>query len=72
MRNLNRKRIIILTIGKPWYSRIWTYCNGARKLGAQVEFKKIDNKNLISGFGVKKSVFIKRYMRCYVANSLIY
>ena len=50
MRNLNQKRIIFLTIGESGYSRSWTYYNGARKLGAQVEFKKIDNKNLIRSF----------------------
>ena len=54
---LSPKKIIFLTIGEPGYSRSWTYFNGAKKLGANVEFIKIDSSNLIKQFlQIKKQV----------------
>jgi glycosyltransferase involved in cell wall biosynthesis len=47
---LNPKKIIFLTIGEAGYSRSWTYFNGAKKLGANVEFIKIDSSKLIKQF----------------------
>jgi glycosyltransferase involved in cell wall biosynthesis len=44
------EKIIFLTIGEPGYSRSWTYFNGARKLGANVEFIKIESKTLTKQF----------------------
>jgi len=56
---LNPKKIIFLTIGEAGYSRSWTYFNGAKKLGANVEFKKIDSKKLIKQFVQMKQQFSK-------------
>jgi len=54
---LSPKKIIFLTIGEPGYSRSWTYFNGAKKLDANVEFIKIDSRNLIKQFlQIKKQV----------------
>ena len=47
---LNPKKIIFLTIAEAGYSRSWTYFNGAKKLGANVEFIKIDSSKLIKQF----------------------
>lgn len=47
---MNSKKIIFLTIGEPGYSRSWTYFNGAKRLGANVEFIKIESNNLIKQF----------------------
>jgi|688.fasta_scaffold470968_1 hypothetical protein len=44
------EKVIFLTIGEPGYSRSWTYFNGARKLGANVDFIKIDSKDLTKQF----------------------
>jgi glycosyltransferase involved in cell wall biosynthesis len=44
------EKIIFLTIGEPGYSRSWTYFNGARKLGANVEFIKIESNALTKQF----------------------
>ena len=56
---LNPKKIIFLTIGEAGYSRSWTYFNGAKKLGANVEFKKIDSNKLIKQFLQMKHQFSK-------------
>ena len=54
---LNPKKIIFLTIGETGYSRSWTYFNGAKKLGANVEFIKINSSQLIKQFlQIKKQV----------------
>ena len=47
---MNSEKIIFLTIGEPGYSRSWTYFNGARKLGANVEFIKMESESLTSQF----------------------
>ena len=47
---LNPKKIIFLTIGEAGYSRSWTYFNGAKKLGANAEFIKINSNKLIKQF----------------------
>ena len=47
---LNSKKIIFLTIGEAGYSRSWTYFNGAKKLGANVEFIKVNSSKLIEQF----------------------
>jgi hypothetical protein len=47
---LNPKKIIFLTIGEAGYSRSWTYFNGAKKLGANVDFIKINSNKLIKQF----------------------
>ena len=47
---MSSKKIIFLTIGEAGYSRSWTYFNGAKKLGANVEFLKINSNNLIKQF----------------------
>ena len=47
---LNPKKIIFLTIGEAGYSRSWTYFNGAKKLGVNVEFIKINSNKLIKQF----------------------
>jgi glycosyltransferase involved in cell wall biosynthesis len=44
------EKIVFLTVGEPGYSRSWTYFNGARKLGANVEFIKIESKSLVFQF----------------------
>lgn len=56
---MNTKKIIFLTIGEAGYSRSWTYFNGSKKLGANVEFKKIDSKKLIKQFWQMKQQFSK-------------
>ena len=56
---MNPKKIIFLTIGEAGYSRSWTYFSGAKKLGANVEFKKIDSKKLIKQFLQMKLQFSK-------------
>lgn len=56
---MNPKKIIFLTIGEAGYSRSWTYFNGAKKLGANVEFKKIDSNKLIKQFLQMKQQFSK-------------
>ena len=48
-----------MTIGEAGYSRSWTYFNGSKKLGANVEFKKIDSKKLIKQFLQMKQQFSK-------------
>jgi len=54
---LSPKKIIFLTIGEAGYSRSWTYFNGAKKLGANVEFIKINSNKLIKQFlQIKKQV----------------
>ena len=47
---MTSKKIIFLTIGEPGYSRSWTYFNGARKLGANVDFIKIESTALTKQF----------------------
>ena len=47
---MTSEKIIFLTIGEPGYSRSWTYFNGAKKLGANVDFIKIESKDLIKQF----------------------
>jgi glycosyltransferase involved in cell wall biosynthesis len=47
---MSSEKIIFLTIGEPGYSRSWTYFNGARKLGANVEFIKIESTTLTKQF----------------------
>ena len=47
---MTSEKIIFLTIGEPGYSRSWTYFNGARKLGANVNFIKIESTDLIKQF----------------------
>jgi glycosyltransferase involved in cell wall biosynthesis len=47
---MTSEKIIFLTIGEPGYSRSWTYFNGARKLGANVSFIKIESTNLTKQF----------------------
>ena len=47
---LNSKRIIFLTIAEAGYSRSWTYFNGAKKLGENVEFIKIYPSTLVKQF----------------------
>ena len=56
---MNPKKIIFLTIGEAGYSRSWTYFNGAKKLGANVEFKKINSNKLIKQFLQMKQQFSK-------------
>ncbi len=56
---MSPKKIIFLTIGEAGYSRSWTYFYGAKKLGANVEFKKIDSKKLIKQFLQMKQQFSK-------------
>jgi glycosyltransferase involved in cell wall biosynthesis len=51
------EKIVFLTIGEPGYSRSWTYFNGAKKLGAKVEFIKIQPKSLITQFLVLRKRF---------------
>lgn len=52
-------KIVFLTIGEAGYSRSWTYFNGAKKLGANVEFKKINSSRLIRQFLQMKQQFSK-------------
>jgi glycosyltransferase involved in cell wall biosynthesis len=47
---MTSEKIIFLTIGEPGYSRSWTYFNGARKLGANVDFIKIESNGLTKQF----------------------
>jgi glycosyltransferase involved in cell wall biosynthesis len=47
---MSSEKITFLTIGEPGYSRSWTYFNGARKLGANVDFIKIESKDLTKQF----------------------
>lgn len=47
---MTSEKIIFLTIGEPGYSRSWTYFNGARKLGANVSFIKIESTALTKQF----------------------
>ena len=47
---MTSEKIIFLTIGEPGYSRSWTYFNGARKLGANVNFIKIESTDLTKQF----------------------
>jgi glycosyltransferase involved in cell wall biosynthesis len=54
---MNSKKIVFLTISNPGYSRSWTYFNGARKLGANVEFVKIESKKLTKQFLELKKIF---------------
>jgi len=54
------EKIIFLTIGKPGYSRSWTYFNGARKLGANVDFIEIDSNALINQFLTLRKRFSKK------------
>ena len=56
---MNTKKIIFLTIGEAGYSRSWTYFNGSKKLGANVEFIKINSKELIRQFLQIKQQFSK-------------
>jgi glycosyltransferase involved in cell wall biosynthesis len=56
---MNLKRVIFLTIGEPGYSRSWTYFNGARKLGENVEFVKIESNHLIKQFFRLRERFCK-------------
>jgi len=56
---LNPKKIVFLTIGEVGYSRSWVYYNGAKKLGANVEFKKVNSKKLIKQFLQLKLQFSK-------------
>lgn len=56
---MNPKKIIFLTIGEAGYSRSWTYFIGAKKLGATVEFKKINSNQLIKQFLQMKQQFSK-------------
>ena len=56
---LNPKKIIFLTIGEAGYSRSWTYFNGAKKFGANVEFKRINSNKLIKQFLQMKQQFSK-------------
>ncbi len=48
-----------MTIGEAGYSRSWTYFNGSKKLGANVEFIKINSKELIRQFLQIKQQFSK-------------
>ena len=47
---MGSEKIVFLTVSEPGYSRSWTYFNGARKLGANVEFIKIESKSLVFQF----------------------
>ena len=59
---MTSEKIIFLTIGKPGYSRSWTYFNGARKLGANVEFIKIEPKALIKQFLTLRKGLSRKYV----------
>lgn len=59
---MNPKKIIFLTIGEIGYSRSWTYFNGTKRLGANVEFKKVDSKKLIKQFLQIKQQSSKDYI----------
>lgn len=44
---LHSNKIIFLTITDSGYSRSWTLYNGLRQIGKEVNFEKVDTKNLI-------------------------
>lgn len=56
------EKIIFLTIGEPGYSRSWTYFNGARKLGANVEFIEIESSALINQFLTLRKKLSRKYV----------
>jgi glycosyltransferase involved in cell wall biosynthesis len=56
------EKIIFLTIGEPGYSRSWTYFNGARKLGANVDFIKIESKDLTKQFLILRKRLSRKYV----------
>ena len=56
------EKIIFLTIGEPGYSRSWTYFNGARKLGANVEFIEIKSTALINQFLTLRKRLSRKYV----------
>jgi glycosyltransferase involved in cell wall biosynthesis len=56
---MNPKKVIFLTISEPGYSRSWTYFNGARKLGENVEFIKIESNHLVKQFFMLREKFSK-------------
>ena len=59
---MTSEKIIFLTIGEPGYSRSWTYFNGARKLGANVEFIKIESKALTKQFLTLRKSLSREYV----------
>ena len=59
---MTSEKIIFLTIGKPGYSRSWTYFNGAKKLGANVEFIKIESKALTRQFLTLRKGLSRKYV----------
>jgi len=56
------EKIIFLTIGEPGYSRSWTYFNGARKLGANVEFIEIESSALVNQFLALRKRLSRKYV----------
>jgi glycosyltransferase involved in cell wall biosynthesis len=56
------EKIIFLTIGEPGYSRSWTYFNGARKLGANVEFIEVKSTALINQFLTLRKRLSRKYV----------
>jgi glycosyltransferase involved in cell wall biosynthesis len=59
---MTSEKIIFLTIGEPGYSRSWTYFNGARKLGANVEFIEIESSALINQFLALRKRLSRKYV----------
>jgi glycosyltransferase involved in cell wall biosynthesis len=59
---MTSEKIIFLTIGEPGYSRSWTYFNGARKLGANVEFIKMESESLTSQFLSLRKRLSRKYV----------
>jgi glycosyltransferase involved in cell wall biosynthesis len=59
---MTSEKIIFLTIGEPGYSRSWTYFNGARKLGANVEFIKIESTALTKQFLILRKKLSRKYV----------
>jgi hypothetical protein len=47
---VSSRKIIFLTIAEPGYSRSWTYFIGIKKLGANVEFIRVNPKRVIREF----------------------
>lgn len=48
--NMNKRKLNFITIDDKGYSRSWNYYSGAKKLGENVEFFKINHKHLFKSF----------------------
>jgi len=59
---MGSEKIVFLTIGEPGYSRSWTYFNGARKLGANVEFIEIKSNALTKQFLILRKRLSRKHV----------